>query len=114
MTYLTFAGSGTEPLPDEVYIEIRRPSLALVARTTASRGAEVAPGTYHVIARLPGGTQLETWVEAVGDVARVQLVPDPGEAIAGSWGAPGAANEVELEVLGADRDEESLWLRFLA
>ena len=42
----------------EVPVEVRRPNLALVARTTASQVLVVKPGEYSITATLPAGQQL--------------------------------------------------------
>jgi len=57
-------------------LEIRRPDLKLVKRTRTSQQVEVEAGTYHIIARLPAGQELqETVVVAPGQPQTVVLSP---------------------------------------
>jgi hypothetical protein len=58
-------------------VEVRKPNLALVARTLSSQSVEVEPGPYYVTATLPAGQELTQTVEvAEGEHASVELSPD--------------------------------------
>ncbi len=94
----------------DVPVEVRRPNLGLVARTTLSQEVVVSPGRYHISARLPSGTELFGSVDAFGDGVVVDLELDPGEPATSSRTKPSLAPKLErLEA----RDVEDMTLRLL-
>lgn len=61
-------------------VEVRKPNLALVARTLTSKLIEVEPGTYFVTAVLPAGQELTQSVQVkAGAPTPVELSPDSGD-----------------------------------
>ena len=58
-------------------VEVRKPNLALVARTLATQTVDVQPGTYFVSATMPAGQELYTQV-TVGETD-VQATLEPEE-----------------------------------
>lgn len=62
----------------ELPIEVRKPNYALIARTVKNQPIVLAPGSYHVIAHMPGGMSVQETIEITGlerDVT-VTLKPD--------------------------------------
>jgi hypothetical protein len=80
MTRLNFSLQLEHASGIDLPVEVRRRNLTLVTRTTTWHGAEVEPGTYHVIARLPAGQEIATSVEAQGPYVSVPLKPDADDA----------------------------------
>lgn len=71
-----------ERLALDLPVEVRRPNMALVARTVRSRSVELAAGSYFVTARLPDGEELShpvTVAEGEG-VMTVELAAEPAPA----------------------------------
>jgi len=61
-------------------VEIRRPDLALVARSDTSQSVNLDPGIYYVSAKLPAGQVLLDRVTMSADVPNTAiLAPAPGE-----------------------------------
>ena len=60
-------------------VEVRKPNLALVARTLTTQNVEVKPGTYFVTATLPAGQKLLAEVELKTSDATVELSPESGD-----------------------------------
>lgn len=62
----------------DVPVEVRRPNLSLVARTLSSQPLEVEPGDYFVIAVLPAGQEMSSFVKVdEGEKKEVNLSPAP-------------------------------------
>jgi hypothetical protein len=57
-------------------VEVRKPNLALVANTFATKTVEVQPGTYFVSATLPAGQELYTKVNVGSTDAQATLEPE--------------------------------------
>lgn len=81
MTEVRFQlGSGTDlPVSADLPVEIRKPNMALIARTLSSDSVELAPGTYFVSARLPAGQEISQQVQISGaeEALSVELTPEP-------------------------------------
>lgn len=69
-------------------VEVRKPNLALVARSVISRTVEVLPGTYYVSIKMPAGQELLQEVKLGKRSKTVSLTPEPEDE------APDAAQEV--------------------
>ena len=73
VTAMRFSSPAVEDL--DLAVEVRRPDLTLVARTTLSQVVDVAPGRYQVSGRLPSGTELFGAVNVADASAHVVLEP---------------------------------------
>ena len=65
----------------DVPIEIRKPNMALIARTFASTNFELKPGSYFVTAKMPAGHELFSKLEIAGDEAVVVDLLDDEQPI---------------------------------
>lgn len=77
-------------------VEVRKPNLALVAKTVTSNSVQVKPGTYHVTARLPGGQELYNQV-TIGEQEdyTIDLFLDPEET------SPHESEEMNRYIIGS-------------
>lgn len=89
MSELTFR---VQPAQPELPLEVYDASLTLLDRVLSSERIVVDAGHYYVIARLPGGSRLETAVDVpdeqpvVADLGDRHLPGYAGFARRGPWG----------------------------
>jgi molecular chaperone DnaK len=70
----------------DLSVEIRKPNMALVKRTLASKSVEVEPGNYYITATLPAGQEISNTVKVgEGLDVNVVLTLEPDDDLTHEW-----------------------------
>lgn len=113
MGILKFQSNFKSPKLDslDLPVEIRKPNLALVARTVLSKSLEIEPGIYNINVKLPAGHELFRQIKVGKKGAKVILAPEQEEQFSSELdeelyfmgGQPSSASQAEqLESLGGE------------